>query len=87
MKKDLAVKLGAAALIGLAAPACHTAKEPAKPAPASAPATEPSTAPVPDSPTAQPKPDCEGKDKWTDACGYASPTRYAAVDPTTIRNS
>ncbi len=32
------------------------------------------------------KPDCEGKDAFTEACGYASPTKYAALDPTGIVN-
>jgi hypothetical protein len=39
-------------------------------------------------PTDSPKaPDCRGKDQFTEACGYASPTKYAALDPTGIRNS
>ena len=40
--------------------------------------TEPSAAPL--------APDCRGKDQFSEACGYASPTKYAALDPTGIRN-
>ena len=31
-------------------------------------------------------PDCKGKDRFTEKCGYKSPTRYAVLDPATIVN-
>ena len=91
-KKDIArsVGIGTAALLGLAAPGCHHPK-PVTPPPVTSPASEPATAETPatvpaTTEPATPAPDCNGKDKFTDACGYPSPTRYAVLDPKSIVN-
>ncbi len=82
--------VGTAAALGLSLAACD--KPPPPPASpgltpegsesSSAPAT---ASPAPAAPSAGP--DCSGKDRFTEACGYGSPTRYAVLDPSAIRNA
>ena len=88
--------LGTAAALSLGVGACSkppttpapeppsTVTEGATETPAATPA-EPEASAAATDPTQ--KPDCSGKDQFTEACGYASPTKYAALDPHGIRNA
>ena len=63
--------------------ATEPAAQPGPPSEADAAAAD--DKPQPPGPAAGP--DCKGKDRFTEACGYASPTRYAALDPRGIVNA
>ncbi len=87
MKKRTATGyIGTAAVLGLNLAACE--KTPAAPVPERHELTGPSSAPT--NSGADPKkragPDCQGEDRFTEACGYQSPTAYAVLDPEAIRN-
>jgi hypothetical protein len=102
MKKILKTTgtIGAAAALSLSAAACDKTPPaanvpPSGTTPAGSAEAQPSTtagsAEAQASATAQATssaqaPDCKGKDQFTEACGYASPSRYAALDPAGIRN-
>jgi hypothetical protein len=92
MKKILKTTgtIGTAAALSLGAAACSKTP-PAPNVPPSDTASTGGTEAAPEA-TAQANDDPNSPDyckthQFTEACGYASPTKYAALDPAGIRNS